>query len=160
MEDIKMADLLGQHNAIREEIDSAIKAVIDSSAFIKGKKVQEFEEHLARYLGVKHVIGVGNGTDALQIALMALGLQPGDKVLVPAFTYVATAEVIALLRLVPLMYDVNPRTFNTDASVSLEFMNELVDERSRCEFQIRCRRRNAVCIYKLRGKAPRKRYSI
>ena len=131
MEDIKMADLLGQHNAIREEIDSAIKAVIDSSAFIKGKKVQEFEEHLARYLGVKHVIGVGNGTDALQIALMALGLQPGDKVLVPAFTYVATAEVIALLRLVPLMYDVNPRTFNTDASVSLEFMDELVDERTK-----------------------------
>ena len=131
MEEIKMVDLLGQHNQIRQEIDSAIKGVIDSSAFIKGKQVKTFEENLARYLGAKHVIGVGNGTDALQIALMALGLEPGDKVLVPAFTYVATAEVIALLRLVPVMYDVNPRSFNTDAQVSLEHMDELVDERTK-----------------------------
>lgn len=126
-----MVDLLGQHNQIRQEIDSAIKEVIDSSAFIKGRHVKAFEENLARYLGAKHVIGVGNGTDALQIALMALGMEPGDKVLVPAFTYVATAEVIALLRLVPIMYDVNPRTFNTDAQVSLEHMDELVDERTK-----------------------------
>ncbi|MBR4802173.1 MAG: DegT/DnrJ/EryC1/StrS family aminotransferase [Bacteroidales bacterium] len=131
MEKIKMVDLLGQHNEVREEIDSAIKGVIDSSAFIKGKAVEEFEANLARYLGVKHVVGCGNGTDALQIALMALGLEPGDRVLVPAFTYVATAEVIALLRLVPVMYDVNPRTFNTDAQVSLEYMDELVEERTR-----------------------------
>ena len=131
MEDIKMVDLLGQHNAIREEIDSAIRETIDSSSFIKGKAVETFEQNLARYLKVKHVIGCGNGTDALQIALMALGLEPGDKVLVPAFTYVATAEVIALLRLVPVMYDVNPRTFNTDAPVSLEYMDELADERTR-----------------------------
>lgn len=126
-----MVDLLGQHNQIRQEIDSAIKEVIDSSAFIKGRQVKAFEENLARYLGAKHVIGVGNGTDALQIALMALGMEPGDKVLVPAFTYVATAEVIALLRLVPVMYDVNPRTFNTDAQISLEHMDELVDERTK-----------------------------
>ncbi|MBR5074778.1 MAG: DegT/DnrJ/EryC1/StrS family aminotransferase [Bacteroidales bacterium] len=131
MEEIKMVDLLGQHNQIRREIDSAIKEVIDSSAFIKGKQVKAFEENLARYLGAKHVIGCGNGTDALQIALMALGLEPGDRVLVPAFTYVATAEVIALLHLVPVMYDVNPRTFNTDASVSLEYMDELVDKRTK-----------------------------
>ena len=131
MEEIKMVDLLGQHNQIRAELDSAIKSVIDSSAFIKGKQVKTFEENLARYLGAKHVIGCGNGTDALQIALMALGLEPGDGVLVPAFTYVATAEVIALLHLVPVMYDVNPRTFNTDAQVSLEYMDELVDERTR-----------------------------
>ncbi|MBR5398449.1 MAG: DegT/DnrJ/EryC1/StrS family aminotransferase [Bacteroidales bacterium] len=131
MEEIKMVDLLGQHNQIRQDIDSAIKSVIDSSAFIRGKQVKTFEENLARYLGAKHVIGCGNGTDALQIALMALGLEPGDKVLVPAFTYVATAEVIALLHLVPVMYDVNPRTFNTDAQVSLEYMDEFVDERTR-----------------------------
>ena len=131
MEDIKMVDLFGQHNAIREEIDSAIRETIDSSYFIKGKAVETFEQNLARYLKVRHVISCGNGTDALQIALMALGLEPGDKVLVPAFTYVATAEVIALLRLVPVMYDVNPRTFNTDAQVSLEYMDELVDERTR-----------------------------
>ena len=126
-----MVDLFGQHNAIREEIDSAIRETIDSSYFIKGKAVETFEQNLARYLKVRHVISCGNGTDALQIALMALGLEPGDKVLVPAFTYVATAEVIALLRLVPVMYDVNPRTFNTDAQVSLEYMDELVDERTR-----------------------------
>lgn len=126
-----MVDLLGQHSNIREEIDSAIKSVIDSSAFIKGKPVGDFEQNLARYLGVKHVIGCANGTDALQIALMGLGLEPGDEVLVPAFTYVATAEVIALLHLVPVMYDVNPRTFNTDAQVSLEYMDELVDGRTK-----------------------------
>ena len=131
MDIIKMVDLLGQHNQIREEIDSAIKAVIDSSAFIKGKPVQTFEENLARYLGVKHVIGCGNGTDALQIALMALDLERGDEVLVPAFTYVATAEVIVLLGLTPVMYDVNPRTFNTDAINSFEHIEELVTPRTK-----------------------------
>ncbi len=130
MDQIKMVDLLGQHSAIREEIDSAIKSVIDSSAFIKGKPVGDFEQNLARYLGVKHVIGCANGTDALQIALMALGLEPGDEVLVPAFTYVATAEVIALLHLVPVMYDVNPRTFNTDC-ISFEGIEDLVTAKTR-----------------------------
>ncbi|MBP5518545.1 MAG: DegT/DnrJ/EryC1/StrS family aminotransferase [Bacteroidales bacterium] len=131
MDQIKMVDLLVQHNQIREEIDSAIKAVIDSSAFIKGKPVQAFEENLARYLGVKHVIGCGNGTDALQIALMALGLEPGDEVLVPAFTYVATAEVIALLHLIPVMYDVNPRTFNTDGCNSFDGIEDLITPKTR-----------------------------
>ena len=131
MDQIKMVDLFTQHNQIREEIDSAIKAVIDSSAFIKGKPVQAFEENLARYLGVKHVIGCGNGTDALQIALMALGLEPGDEVLVPAFTYVATAEVIALLHLTPVMYDVNPRTFNTDGCNSFDGIEDLITPKTR-----------------------------
>ena len=154
MEEIKMVDLLGQHNQIRLEIDSAIKEVIDSSAFIKGKQVKTFEENLARYLGAKHVIGCGNGTDALQIALMALGMEPGDKVLVPAFTYVATAEVIALLHLVPVMYDVNPRTFNTDASVSLEYMDELVDERTKAIVPVhlfgQCSQMDAILEFALR----------
>ena len=131
MDQIKMVDLLGQHSNIREEIDSAIKSVIDSSAFIKGKPVGDFEQNLARYLGVKHVIGCANGTDALQIALMGLGLEPGDEVLVPAFTYVATAEVIALLHLVPVMYDVNPRTFNTDGQTSFEYIEELVTPKTK-----------------------------
>jgi len=131
MEKIKMVDLLAQHNAIRQDLDSAIKDVIDSSAFIHGKAVDTFEENLARYLGVKHVISCGNGTDALQIALMALGLEPGDQVLVPAFTYVATAEVIALLHLTPVMYDVNPRTFNTDGYTSFEHIEELVTPKTK-----------------------------
>ena len=126
-----MTDLFAQHGLIREEIDSAIKTVIDSSAFIKGKPVGVFEDNLARYLGVRHVIGCGNGTDALQIALMALGLEPGDEVLVPAFTYVATAEVIALLHLTPVMYDVNPRTFNTDAHTSFEHIEELITPKTK-----------------------------
>ncbi len=131
MEKIQMVDLLAQHSQIRQEIDSAISGVIDSSAFIKGKPVGVFEEDLARYLGVRHVIGCGNGTDALQIALMALGLEPGDEVLVPAFTYVATAEVIALLHLTPVMYDVNLRTFNTDAHTSFEHIEQLITPRTR-----------------------------
>ena len=130
MEKIQMVDLLAQHSQIRREIDSAISGVIDSSAFIKGKPVGVFEEDLARYLGVRHVIGCGNGTDALQIALMALGLEPGDEVLVPAFTYVATAEVIALLHLTPVMYDVNLRTFNTDAHTSFEHIEQLITPRT------------------------------
>ena len=150
MDTIKMVDLLGQHSQIREEIDSAIKGVIDSSAFIKGKPVQAFEENLARYLGAKHVIGCGNGTDALQIALMALGLEPGDEVLVPAFTYVATAEVIALLHLVPVMYDVNPRTFNTDAVSSFEHIEELITPKTKAIVPVhlfgQCSDMDAVCF--------------
>ena len=109
---IQMVDLKTQYLHIKEEVDVAIQEVIDSSRFIQGPKVQEFEANLASYLGVKEVISCANGTDALQIALMALGLQPGDEVIVPAFTYVATAEVIALLGLHPVMVDVNPDDFN------------------------------------------------
>ena len=109
---IQMVNLKTQYLHIKEEVDVAIQEVIDSSRFIQGPKVQEFEANLASYLGVKEVISCANGTDALQIALMALGLQPGDEVIVPAFTYVATAEVIALLGLHPVMVDVNPDDFN------------------------------------------------
>ncbi|MBQ4196670.1 MAG: DegT/DnrJ/EryC1/StrS family aminotransferase, partial [Bacteroidales bacterium] len=130
MEKIQMVDLLSSHSAVKQELDAAIYKVIDSSSFINGPQVKEFEENLARYLKVRHVVSCGNGTDALQIALMALGLEPGDQVLVPAFTYVATAEVIALLHLVPVMYDVNPRTFNTD-STSFEHIEDLITEKTR-----------------------------
>lgn len=130
MEKIQMVDLLSSHIAVKQELDAAIYKVIDSSSFINGPQVKEFEENLARYLKVRHVVSCGNGTDALQIALMALGLEPGDQVLVPAFTYVATAEVIALLHLVPVMYDVNPRTFNTD-STSFEHIEDLITEKTR-----------------------------
>ena len=107
-----MVDLQGQYAHIAEEIDTAIQSVVRSAYFIKGPEVAAFEVELAEYLGVKHVIGCANGTDALQIAMMALDLKPGDEILVPAFTYVATAEVMALLGLVPLMVDVDPDTFN------------------------------------------------
>ncbi len=130
MEKIQMVDLLSSHSAVKQELDAAIYKVIDSSSFINGPQVKEFEENLARYLKVRHVVSCGNGTDALQIALMALGLEPGDQVLVPAFTYVATAEVIALLHLVPVMYDVNPRTFNTD-STSFEHIEDLITEKTK-----------------------------
>ena len=112
-EKIQMVDLINQYRQLKPEIDQAIQEVCSSAAFIKGPAVQSFESNLAKYLGVKHVIGCANGTDALQIALMALGLKPGDEVIVPAFTYVATAEVIGLLNLTPVMVDVDPDTFNT-----------------------------------------------
>lgn len=109
---IQMVDLKRQYQAIKPEIDAAIQEVIDSAAFINGPIVKKFEEHLAQYLGVKHVIGCGNGTDALQIALMALGLQPGDEVISASFTFIATVEVIGLLGLKPVFVDVNRDTFN------------------------------------------------
>lgn len=107
-----MVDLKSQYQHIKEDIDAGIQEVIDSAAFVKGKKVAEFQEHLASYLGVKHVICVGNGTDALQIALMALGLKPGDEVITPTFTFIATAEVVALLGLTPVVVDVDWETMN------------------------------------------------
>ena len=107
-----MVDLVAQYAHISTEVDAAVKEVIESAYFINGPNVKAFESELADYLGVKHVIGCANGTDALQISMMALGLEPGDEVLVPAFTYVATAEVIALLGLVPKMVDVDPDTYN------------------------------------------------
>ncbi len=109
---IQMVDLVSQYQAMQAEMDTAILAVVRSAKFIKGPAVKQFEANLATYLGVKHVIGCANGTDALQIALMALGLKSGDEVIVPAFTYVATAEVIGLLNLKPVMVDVDPATFN------------------------------------------------
>lgn len=107
-----MVDLKGQYLKINKEIDKAIFDVIDSTSFIKGSEVNKFEKKLSEYLGGVEVITCANGTDALQISLMSLNLKPGDEVIVPSFTYVATAEVIALLNLVPIMIDVDPHTFN------------------------------------------------
>lgn len=114
---IHMVDLKTQYEKIQAQVDAQVLEVIRSGAFINGPKVKEFKADLEAYLGVKHVIPCANGTDALQVALMALGLQPGDEVLVPAFTFAATAEVIALLRLKPVMVDVDPDTFNVTAEI-------------------------------------------
>lgn len=107
MKKIEMVDLRGQYLKIKDAVDAGIQEVIDTTQFVKGGKVKEFEQQLAEYLGVKHVIAVGNGTDALQIALMALGLKPGDEVITPTFTFIATAEVVALLGLTPVVVDVD-----------------------------------------------------
>ena len=107
-----MCDLVGQYKKIQTEVDEAMSQVINGSAFINGPQVKQFKSNLEQYTSAKHVIPCANGTDALQIALMALGLQPGDEVIVPAFTYVAAAEVIGLLRLVPVMVDVDYDSFN------------------------------------------------
>lgn len=109
-----MVDLHGQYLRLKAEIDVAIQAVIDNCVFIKGPQVETFAAHLADYLQVPYVVPCGNGTDALQIALMALDLQPGDEVILPAFTYIAAAEVVALLGLRPVLVDVDERTFNID----------------------------------------------
>ncbi len=112
-----MCDLKSQYHKIKTDIDAAILEVLESTAFINGKKVTEFAVNLAAYTGTKHCIPCANGTDALQIALMALGLQPGDEVIVPAFTYVASAEVIGLLKLTPVLVDVDYNTFNVTAEL-------------------------------------------
>lgn len=112
MRKIHMVDLRTQYEKIKPEIDQAIQQVIESTAFINGPAVKEFQKDLERYLDVKHVIPCGNGTDALQIAMMALGLKPGDEVITADFTFVATVEVIALLGLTPVLVDVDPETFN------------------------------------------------
>ncbi|MBP5260226.1 MAG: DegT/DnrJ/EryC1/StrS family aminotransferase [Paludibacteraceae bacterium] len=111
---MQMVDLKGQYEKIKQDVDAGIQQVIDSTSFVKGGKVTEFQAALEQYLGVKHVIPTGNGTDALQIALMGLGLKPGDEVITPTFTFIATAEVVALLGLTPVVVDVDPRTFNMD----------------------------------------------
>ena len=113
---IQLVDLNGQYLNIKSEVDNAIQSVIDRTQFIKGSDVKEFEQNLAEYLRVRHVISCANGTDALQIAMMALELKPGDEVIVPVFTYIATAEVIGLLGLVPVMVDVDPNTFCIDVN--------------------------------------------
>jgi dTDP-4-amino-4,6-dideoxygalactose transaminase len=112
-----MVDLKQQYNKIKSDIDSAVLNVLESSAFINGPQVNSFAASLASYNGAKHVIPCANGTDALQIAMMALGLEPGDEVITPSFTYIATTEVIALLKLKPVFVDVDPQTFciNVDA---------------------------------------------
>jgi UDP-2-acetamido-2-deoxy-ribo-hexuluronate aminotransferase len=106
-----MVDTRTQYHKIKPEVDKAILDTIESTAFINGKAVQEFAVNLSSYIGVKHTIPCGNGTDALQIAMMALGLQPGDEVITPSFTYIATTEVIALLKLTPVFVEVDAKTF-------------------------------------------------
>ena len=114
MRPIQMVDLKQQYHKIKPEIDKALLDVLESTAFINGKPVQDFASDLASYLKVKHVIPCANGTDALQIAMMALGLEPGDEVITPSFTYIATTEVIALLRLKPVFVEVDKKTFCMD----------------------------------------------
>lgn len=124
---IQMVDLKRQYQKIKSEIDEAISEVLESGMFIQGPAVKKFAEHLQEYLEVKHVIPCANGTDALQIAMMALELQPGDEVITPSFTYIATAEVIALLRLKPVFVDVDPHTFCLD----VEAVREAITARTR-----------------------------
>ena len=119
-----MVDLAGQHEKIRDEINSAINQVLSTTAFIKGPDVSAFESELASFLGAKHVIGCANGTDALQLALMALELPEGSEVITPDFTFVATAEVVRLLKLKPVLVDVDPHTFNIDPQKIREAITE------------------------------------
>lgn len=112
MKKIQMVDLKGQYNKIKETVDAQIQSVLDTTSYINGPLVKEFQKNLENYLGVKHVIPCANGTDALQIAMMGLGLQPGDEVITADFTFAATVEVIALLNLTPVLVDVNPDDFN------------------------------------------------
>ena len=114
MKKIQMVDLKGQYSKIKDEVDSSVLEVLDSTAYINGPKVHEFQKNLESYLGVKHVIPCANGTDALQIAMMGLGLKPGDEVITADFTFAATVEVIALLQLTPVLVDVDPVNFNID----------------------------------------------
>ncbi len=109
-----MVDLKGQYNGIKDQVDHSVLDVLDSTAYINGPRVHEFQKNLETYLDVKHVIPCANGTDALQIAMMGLGLQPGDEVITADFTFAATVEVIALLRLTPVLVDVDPVNFNID----------------------------------------------
>jgi dTDP-4-amino-4,6-dideoxygalactose transaminase len=119
MRPIQMVDTKTQYHKIKQQVDDAVLQVMESSAFINGKPVQAFAANLSAYLSAKHTIPCANGTDALQIAMMALGLRPGDEVITPSFTYVATTEVIALLRLVPIFVEVDAKTFCMDP-VALE----------------------------------------
>src|SRR5438874_1382052 len=114
MKPLQMVDTKTQYLKIKEKIDAGIQQVLDSAAYINGKPVQDFSNNLSEYLKVKHTIPCANGTDALQIAMMALDLQPGDEVITPSFTYIATTEVIALLRLTPVFVDVDEATFCID----------------------------------------------
>jgi dTDP-4-amino-4,6-dideoxygalactose transaminase len=114
MKKIEMVDLKGQYEHIKEQVNQTIIETIESTMFINGPRVKGFQNHLEKYLGAKHVIPCANGTDALQIALMSLGLNPGDEVITTDFTFASTVEVISLLRLTPILVDVDPKTFNID----------------------------------------------
>jgi len=127
MKEIRMVDLKGQYDRIKTEIDSAIQSVIDSTAFIRGPEVSAFEEELAAYMGVRNVTGCANGTDALQVAMMALDLKPGDEVISTDFTFIATVEVIALLGLKPVFVEPEADTFN----ISPEAIEKAISPRTR-----------------------------
>ena len=114
MKKIQMVDLKGQYEKIKDQVNTSILEVLDSTAYINGPEVKGFQAELEAYLDVKHVIPCANGTDALQIAMMGLGLKPGDEVITADFTFAATVEVIALLNLTPVLVDVNPDDFNID----------------------------------------------
>lgn len=114
MKKIQMVDLKGQYEGIKDEVNASMQEILESTAFINGPQVHDFQKELQEYLGVKHVIPCANGTDALQIAMMGLGLKPGDEVITADFTFAATVEVIALLQLTPVLVDVDPKTFNID----------------------------------------------
>src|SRR6187431_155001 len=114
MRPVQMVDTKTQYQKIKTEVDEAVVQVMESSAFINGKPVKDFAANLSAYLGVKHTIPCANGTDALQIAMMALDLQPGDEVITPSFTYIATTEVVALLRLKPVFVEVDAKSFCMD----------------------------------------------
>lgn len=127
MREIQMVDLLSQYERLRSDIDNAIFSVINSSAFIKGPGVKLFEEELQEYLGVKNVISCANGTDALQITMMSLGLKPGDEVITTNFTFIATLETVALLGLKPVIVDPDPGSFN----ISVERISKAITELTR-----------------------------
>lgn len=127
MKKIQMVDLQTQYQHIKSDINKGIQAVIDSASFIKGPAVSSFQKNLENYTGAKHVIPVGNGTDALQIALMALGLKPGDEVITPTFTFIATAEVVALLGLTPVVVDVDWDTMN----ISVDSIRKAITPRTK-----------------------------
>ena len=127
MKKIQMVDLQTQYQHIKEDIDRGIQSVIESASFIKGPAVASFQANLEKYTGAKHVIPVGNGTDALQIALMALGLKPGDEVITPTFTFIATAEVVALLGLKPVVVDVDWDTMN----ISIDALRQAITPKTK-----------------------------
>ncbi len=127
MRDIQMVDLQAQYQKIKPEVDARLEAILESAAFINGPEVKRFQSELEEYLNVKHVIPCANGTDALQIALMALGLEKGDEIITTTFTFIATAEVIALLGLTPVLVDVDPETY----LISTEDIKNAISPRSK-----------------------------
>jgi UDP-2-acetamido-2-deoxy-ribo-hexuluronate aminotransferase len=127
MKNIQMVDLKSQYQKIKNEVNTGIQEVIDSATFIKGGKVTDFQHQLETYLNVRHVIPVGNGTDALQIALMSLGLVSGDEVIIPTFTFISTAEVVALLGLTPVLVDVEFGSFN----ISIESIKKAITPKTK-----------------------------
>ena len=127
MKEIRMVDLSGQYEKIKPEVDAALAEVINSTAFINGPAVKNFQTNLENYLGVKHVIPCANGTDALQVSLMALDLKPGDEVITTTFTFIATAEVIALLNLTPVLVDVEKDSFN----ISIEAIKQAITPKTK-----------------------------